>query len=219
MADKTVPYRSNMKNNNLIRFVQSLVFIPALTMSFTMPGVNNLETSQNILVKKVNIEAKGLVTFNKATDPEAGSNPQVLKARAEAIDAYFAERGMPLKGMGEKMVEEAIKNDLDWRLLPAIAVRESTGGKHECKRVPNNAFGWGSCKISFKSNEQAIETVARNLGGNNPNTARHYDEKTVIEILRAYNPPSIVPKYAEQVMAIMDVIGDENLTASLAVAD
>ena len=208
-----------MKNNNLIRFVQSLVFIPALTMSFTMPGVNNLETSQNILVKKVNIEAKGLVTFNKATDPEAGSNPQVLKKRAEAIDAYFAERGMPLKGMGEKMVEEAIKNDLDWRLLPAIAVRESTGGKHECKRVPNNAFGWGSCKISFKSNEQAIETVARNLGGNNPNTARHYDEKTVIEILRAYNPPSIVPKYAEQVMAIMDVIGDENLTASLAVAD
>ena len=199
--------------------MQSLVFIPALTMSFTMPGVNNLETSQNILVKKVNIEAKGLVTFNKATDPEAGSNPQVLKARAEAIDAYFAERGMPLKGMGEKMVEEAIKNDLDWRLLPAIAVRESTGGKHECKRVPNNAFGWGSCKISFKSNEQAIETVARNLGGNNPNTARHYDEKTVIEILRAYNPPSIVPKYAEQVMAIMDVIGDENLTASLAVAD
>jgi len=122
-------------------------------------------------------------------------------------------------GMGEKMVEEALKNDLDWRLLPAIAVRESTGGKHECKRVPNNAFGWGSCKISFKSNEQAIETVALNLGGNKPNTARHYDEKTVIEILRAYNPPSIVPKYAEQVMAIMDVIGDENLTASLAVAD
>lgn len=208
-----------MKNNNLIRFVQSLVFIPALTMSFTMPGVNNLETSQNLLVKKVNIEAKGLVTLNKAADPEAGPSSQVLKARAEAIDAYFAKRGMPLQGMGEKMVEEALKNDLDWRLLPAIAVRESTGGKFECKKVPNNPFGWGSCKIGFKSNEQAIETIARNLGGNNPNTARHYDEKTVIEILRAYNPPSIVPKYAEQVMAIMDVIGDENLTASLAVAN
>ena len=161
--------------------MQSLVFIPALTMSFTMPGVNNLETSQNILVKKVNIEAKGLVTLNKVADPEAGPSSQVLKARAEAIDAYFAERGMPLKGMGEKMVEEAIKNDLDWRLLPAIAVRESTGGKFECKKVPNNPFGWGSCKIGFKSNEQAIETVARNLGGNNPNTARHYDEKTVID--------------------------------------
>jgi len=208
-----------MKNNNLIRFVQSLVLLPVITASFPFSGISNANISQDVLVKKVNIEAKGLVTLNKVADPEAGPSSQVLKARAEAIDAYFAERDMPLKGMGEKMVEEALKNDLDWRLLPAIAVRESTGGKFECKKVPNNPFGWGSCKISFKSNEQAIETVARNLGGNNPNTARHYDEKTVIEILRAYNPPSIVPKYAEQVMAIMDVIGDENLTASLAVAD
>ena len=208
-----------MKNNNLIRFVQSLVLLPVITASFPFSGISNANISQDVLVKKVNIEAKGLVTLNKVADPEAGPSSQVLKARAEAIDAYFAERDMPLKGMGEKMVEEALKNDLDWRLLPAIAVRESTGGKFECKKVPNNPFGWGSCKIGFKSNEQAIETVARNLGGNNPNTARHYDEKTVIEILRAYNPPSIVPKYAEQVMAIMDVIGDENLTATLAVAD
>ena len=208
-----------MKNNNLIRFVQSLVLLPVITASFPFSGISNANLSQDVLVKKVNIEAKGLVTLNKVADPEAGPSSQVLKARAEAIDAYFAERDMPLKGMGEKMVEEALKNDLDWRLLPAIAVRESTGGKFECKKVPNNPFGWGSCKIGFKSNEQAIETVARNLGGNNPNTARHYDEKTVIEILRAYNPPSVVPRYAEQVIAIMDIIGDENLTATLAVAD
>ena len=208
-----------MKNNNLIRFVQSLVLLPVITASFPFSGISNANLSQDVLVKKVNIEAKGLVTLNKVADPEAGPSSQVLKARAEAIDAYFAERDMPLKGMGEKMVEEALKNDLDWRLLPAIAVRESTGGKFECKKVPNNPFGWGSCKIGFKSNEQAIETVAHNLGGNNPNTARHYDEKTVIEILRAYNPPSVVQRYAEQVIAIMDVIGDENLTATLAVAD
>jgi hypothetical protein len=51
-----------------------------------------------------------------------------------------------------------------------------------------------------------------NLGGNNPNTAKHYDEKTTKQILRAYNPPSIVPRYAEQVISIMNAIGDENLT-------
>ena len=175
-----------MKNNNLIRFVQSLVLLPVITASFPFSGISNANLSQDVLVKKVNIEAKGLVTLNKVADPEAGPSSQVLKARAEAIDAYFAERDMPLKGMGEKMVEEALKNDLDWRLLPAIAVRESTGGKFECKKVPNNPFGWGSCKIGFKSNEQAIETVARNLGGNNPNTARHYDEKTVIEVLSLF---------------------------------
>ena len=57
----------------------------------------------------------------------------------------------------------------------------------------------------------AIETVARNLGGNNPKTARHYDNKTTLQILNAYNPPSIVPKYAAQVLAIMKVIGAEDL--------
>jgi hypothetical protein len=109
------------------------------------------------------------------------------------------------------MAEEADKNDLDWRMLPAIAVRESTGGKFDCKRVSNNPFGWGSCKIGFKSNEEAIEVVAKNLGGNNPNTARHYDNKTLKQILRAYNPPSVVPRYAEQVISIMNDIGPEDV--------
>ena len=122
---------------------------------------------------------------------------------------------MPLLGMGMKMVEEAEKNNLDWRLLPAIAVRESTGGKFECKKVSNNPFGWGSCKIGFDSNEEAIETVARNLGGNNPNTEKHYDNKTTKQILRAYNPPSIVLRYAEQVISIMNAIGPEDMTLAV----
>lgn len=205
-----------MKKNNLIRFVQSLVFLPVMTASLT--GMNNTNISQGVLAKKVNIEAIGTLALNQAIDPEATKQAEldakILAAKAEAIDAYFANHDMPLEGTGKKMVEEADANDIDWRLLPAIAVRESTGGKFECKKVPNNAFGWGSCKIGFKSNDQAIETVARNLGGNNPKTAKHYDDKTTKQILRAYNPPSIVPKYAEQVMSIMDEIGLEDMTGA-----
>ena len=55
--------------------------------------------------------------------------------------------------------------------------------------------------------------MARNLGGNNPNTAYHYDNKTIKQILRAYNPPSIIPKYAEQVMSIMKDIGGMDIAA------
>ena len=197
-----------MKNHNLIRFVKSLVFLPVMTMSFSLSGINNIGISQNILAQKINIETDGALAINQVIDPEV----EAKKAKAEAIDAYFAERDMPLEGMGIKMVEEAGKNDIDWRLLPAIAVRESTGGKNDCKKVSNNAFGWGSCKIGFESNEKAIETVAKNLGGNNPNTAYHYNDKETKEILRAYNPPSIVPRYAEQVMAIMDAIGEPEMT-------
>ncbi len=179
-------------------------------MTFSLGNANGIEIPQDVLVKQINIAVAGTLAFNNAIDPET----ETLKAKAEAIDAYFREHDMPLEGTGKKMVEEAEKNGLDWRLLAAIAVRESTGGKHECKRVPNNAFGWGSCKISFDSNEEAIETVARNLGGNNPNTARYYENKDTKEILRAYNPPSIVPKYAEQVISIMDDIGEAELTVT-----
>lgn len=137
-----------------------------------------------------------------------------LKLEADAIDAYFTAHDMPLEGTGLKMAQAADDNDLDWRLLPAIAVRESTGGKNDCKKAENNPFGWGSCKISFKSLDEAIETIAANLGGNNPNTARHYDNKTTKQILNAYNPPSIVPKYTNQVMAIMNAIGMEDMAVT-----
>lgn len=129
------------------------------------------------------------------------------KEKADAIDAYFAELDAPLEGYGEKFVLEAEKNDLDWRLLPAIAMRESTGGKHACKRVPNSVFGYGSCKISFESIDKSIEIVAHSLGGNNPNTARHYDGKTTTQILKKYN--SVIPGYSNQVIKIMKAISDD----------
>ncbi len=193
-----------MKKTKLIRFVESFILLPGLAMSSMPVGslsqavVNVVNTPSVISLQKQNIEVSESLVLNEAKDQ---------KLKADAIDIYFKERYMPLEGMGMKMVLEAEKNNLDWRLLPAIAVRESTGGKFACKKATYNSFGWGSCKISFDSNEKAIETVAKNLGGNNPKTAHHYDEKTTKQILRAYNPPSVVPRYAEQVMSIMDAIG------------
>lgn len=164
------------------------------------------EHIQTVFVQKNNTEVLGSLTLNQAVDQKAKD----LKAKALAIDIYFSTRDMPLEGTGMKMVEEAEKNDLDWRLLPAIAVRESTGGKFACKKVTFSAFGWGSCKINFDSHEKGIETVARNLGGNNPKTAKYYADKTLTQKLRAYNPPSVIPRYAEQVIDIMDAIGEED---------
>lgn len=178
--------------------------------SISQVVMNIVDTPSVVSSQKLNIKTYGLLAINDATDPKVVAREE----KAEAIDAYFKERNMPLEGIGIKMVLEAEKNDLDWRLLPAIAVRESTGGKHDCKKVENNPFGWGSCKIGFDSTEKAIETVAKNLGGNNPKTAHHYDEKTTKQILRAYNPPTIVRRYAEQVMAIMNDIGVEDLAST-----
>ena len=200
-----------MNKNNLIRFAQSLILLPFMTGT-TVPIGSILmnttkETVQAVFVQKENIEATGMLAFNQVLDQEAKD----LEVKVKAIDDYFRLHDMPLSGMGKKMVEESEKNDLDWRLLPAVAVRESTGGKYDCVKVKNNPFGWGSCKINFNSVEEAIETVAMNLGGNNPNTERHYADKTTDQILKAYNPPSVVPNYVRQVKSIMKAIGEEDL--------
>ena len=125
------------------------------------------------------------------------------KEKAEAIDTYFKERSMPLEGTGMTFVLVAEKYGLDWRLLPAIGVRESSGGKAACGFNP---FGWGSCKLhNFGSYEQAIEALGKNLGGANPKTARYYAGKSTKEKLYYYNG-TVVPTYPDEVLAIMKKI-------------
>ena len=101
----------------------------------------------------------------------------------------------------------AEKYGLDWRLLPAIGVRESSGGKAACSY---NAFGWGSCKLghNFHSYEEAIEAIGRNLGGANKATARYYAGKSTHEKLYHYNG-SVEPPYIGEVIAIMEKIGGD----------
>ena len=163
--------------------MRGLVLIPFLTTG------SPLAMLHSSFLSLVNNEGQG--TYISLSDEHA-----------KKIDAYFAKRDMPLEGFGAKMVKEAEKNNLDWRLLPAIAIKESTGGKFACD---NNPFGWGSCNIEFKSFDDAIETVARNLGGNNPNTARYYKDKTTQEKLWHYNT-SVIPTYTKEILKFMDLI-------------
>ena len=137
----------------------------------------------------------------------------VVDTRADRIDEYFASRGLPLAGHGKTFVKAADENDLDWRLVAAIAMRETTGGKFMCKspKAPNNPFGWGSCKFGFESLDQSIEKVTQHLAGNHPNTDHYYGGKDVKGILQTYNPPTVVEKYADQVMKIMEDIENTSI--------
>jgi len=168
-----------------IQFARGLVLIPFFTAGSPFAMLYDL---------KVPMQDEG-----------RGAHALIAKEHAEQIDAYFAKRHMPLEGYGAKMVAEAEKNDLDWRLIPAIAIKESTAGKFACGYNP---FGWGSCKIKFKSWDESIETVARNLGGNNPATARYYNGTTTEEKLHHYNG-SVVPTYTGEVMEFMELIEQE----------
>lgn len=124
----------------------------------------------------------------------------VLKTdrKAEMIDAYLSKKRMPLAGYGLELVIAAERNNLDWRLLPAIAIRESSGGRNACG---SNFFGWASCKRTFKTISEAIRVVAQHLGGNATTTKHFYAEKNTWGKLRSYN--SEIKEYPNQVEAIM----------------
>lgn len=120
--------------------------------------------------------------------------------RPSRVDAYFEKHNAPLAGYGEVFVRVADACDMDWRLLPAIAMRESTGGK---RMQYNNPFGWGGARIPFDSIEQAIEIVGKNLCGENPKTSAWYTTTSTERKLHYYNG-TVIPSYPREVMWIMD---------------
>ena len=114
---------------------------------------------------------------------------------------------MPLEGYGMQFVLVAEKYGIPYNLLPAVAMRESTGGKFACY---NNPFGWGSCKIKFSDFDEAIESVGKNLGGANPRTARYYATTDVEKKLYYYNG-TVIKGYEDQVIAIMEKINNTSI--------
>lgn len=127
-----------------------------------------------------------------------------IDERAKNIDNYFAKNNLPLAGYGDVFVEVADKYDLDYRLLPSIAMRESTGGKNPCPNDKDNVFGWHSCKTTFTSYEAAIDKVGAHLAGEIDSTKGYYGNKTVWKKLRTYN--SVIAPYPDQVIGIMNKI-------------
>jgi hypothetical protein len=126
--------------------------------------------------------------------------PKIPDDRPERINAYFEKYNMPLLGHGQAFVDAADTCGMDWRLLPAIAVRESSGGKH---MQLNNPFGWGSAKIPFESIDDAIAGVGMNLCGFNTNTAKWYSTTSTYKKLYYYNG-TVMPTYPDEVIWIMD---------------
>lgn len=185
-----------MSKQTIIRYLQSIVAIPMLAVAMPLTGVQNISDSIPNNANKVEV-APSVITAQEKAD---------LKEKAEAIDTFLESRGSVLAGYGAKFVEEADKNDIDWRLLVSISGRETTFGRNMCKnpKAPNNPFGWGSCKIGFKSIDESIEKVSASLGGNSKGTSHHYTGKTTLQILRKYN--SVIPNYPKEVERLMKLI-------------
>lgn len=109
-------------------------------------------------------------------------------ARTEIVRQFFERYKSPLEPFAQNIVENADKNGLDYRLLPAIAMQES----NLCKKIildSYNCWGFGiyGKKVTrFSNYEEAIDTVSKTL-------AKHYTGiglNTPEEIMRKYTPSS-----------------------------
>lgn len=119
--------------------------------------------------------------------------------RCEALRAFFQRHGSPLARTATVFLAAADRHGLDWRLLPAISIVETGGGRHGRK---GNVFGWNSGRTRFKTIEAGIEFVAQRLA-----RSPIYAGRTAMGILQKYNPARKV--YAERVSQKMMELSPE----------
>lgn len=107
-------------------------------------------------------------------------------AKVELVRQFFARYNSPLELYAQDIVDAANAYDIDFRLLPAIAMQES----NLCKKAPIDSYNcWGfgiyGKKITmFENYTHAIDIVTKTL-------SRHYKDQgleTPEEIMRKYTP-------------------------------
>ena len=109
-------------------------------------------------------------------------------ARTEIIRQFFSKYNSPLEPYAKYIVHEADIYNLDYRLLPAIAMQES----NLCKKAPilsYNCWGFGiyGKKITrFKNYKEAIATVTKTLA----NAYKDNGLETPEQIMTKYTPSS-----------------------------
>ena len=163
----------------------------------TIAGIDNA-TFQREFEKDVEYIQTTPVEETVLQNAASISPEDTLKAqRIENIRKYLAKRGAPLAANAKDFVEAADMYGIDYRLVAAISIIESSGGIHNFK--PYNAWGWGS--YSFKNFKDGIWTVSKGLGGY---YSRGLD--TPKEISVYYCPPS-ASSWASKVTYVMNQIG------------
>jgi hypothetical protein len=137
----------------------------------------------------------GLVAVELARAANAPAQP--ADERRLKLQAFFESYRCPAPYHVEDYLREADKNAIDYRLLPAISVRESTCGRHG--RL-NNHWGWDSARSGFSSVKAGIRYLTRTLA-----VGPRYKDKTVDGKLKIYNPNL---RYVAEVMHLMDEISE-----------
>lgn len=122
--------------------------------------------------------------------------PVMAGTPVETLARYFQVVKSPLEEHSTEFVEAAKRYGIDWRLLPALAMVETAGGRAGVRN--HNFFGWGRAR--FDSPKEAIWTVAAYLG-----EGEMYRGKNTREKLAIYNRRH--KAFPGRVIKMMEAIG------------
>jgi hypothetical protein len=149
---------------------------------------NEIENIEQENIEKIDINE------NKLSKEEIEFNKKVSN-----IKTYLSKRGAPLANYAEEFVKAADKYDIDYRLVAAISIIESSGGEHTFRQY--NAWGWG--KSGFDSWKDGIWSVSKGL-------SKYYasGRTTPQTIAPSYCPPS-ASEWARKVSYVMNVISNQ----------
>lgn len=139
----------------------SVFSLVALTTS-----TQKLDTSQNIIKSPI----AGVQVYASLPNDFPTVSGEVIEADARSliIRNYLKTYQSPLTPYSDYIVQTADKYSIDWRLITAIAMKESG----LCRIIPpgtHNCWGWGihsKGTLGFDSYEEGIETVTKGLREN-----------------------------------------------------
>ncbi|OIP57317.1 MAG: hypothetical protein COX79_01070 [Candidatus Levybacteria bacterium CG_4_10_14_0_2_um_filter_36_16] len=178
------------------------IFLLALiiySMSLTKVAVANFNDA-NTEVLGTETASSHLISNNTNRDIIAASGE---KGRTTILKEFLNKYNSPLLPYAVHIVSAADFYGIDYRLLPAIALQEST----LCKKIPKESYNcwgfgiYGGNVTRFTSYEDAIETISKTL-------AKEYKAKGLehpTEIMTKYTPQSN-GSWAKNVSYIMDRI-------------
>ncbi len=170
-------------------------------LTLTRSEASNEETTRTFFTP----ETRSFILAPLDLPPDIGFTEEIIAgdSREELLRQYLKKHKSPLLGLENYIVETSDKYSIDYRLLVAIAQKESG----LCRVIPegsHNCWGWGIHSrgtLKFDSYEVAIETVAKGLKTN-------YVDKgyiTVEQIMEKYAHPSSTT-WAEGVINYMNDI-------------
>lgn len=170
----------------------SAIFSFTLGLPLTLVATFVFLASHNYHKNAANVLGASDTQINYAALPEifsmSSGNIISKDARLEMVRQFFSRYNSPLEPYAKDVIEAADLYGLDFRLIPAIAMQEST----LCKKIPkgsHNCWGFGiyGGKVTrFENYPAAIHTVTKTLALKYKKDGLHTPE----EIMQRYTPSS-----------------------------